>query len=821
MRPKLWLIAFAFCFVSGGPAALADDQEACLCSSDSCHFYEDENIEPGLRACTRMIQSRRYVGTNLAIIYRARGFWRYVKHDYEVALRDYDEAIRLDPKNPTGYDQRADVRQAKGEFDLALDDLNTALGVDPLYAPAYYDRGEVYREKGDLVGARAEYHAALAVARQDGRTKYVQDLAREKLADIVQSSAFGLEAISADDESEAVFSGEWAGTGQRRADSLTLKESDLGSVTGQWVGEAGDVSVSGIHGVSSSVVLTGWSNRGAIRIIATVEGDEIRLTYVAGSFEGTSKLVRKKAGEENAGARGGDGDAAAAYGNSKHYFPKDVAEDDNAAVCSNGTGDPAIAACTRQMRELQEYPGALASLRWQRGQHYGAKGEYDLAIRDFDESLRLAEVKAVARFVGQAWVYNQRGQTYGMKGDYDRAIVDFTEALRREPKFAAALFNRGQTYRAKGSFTAAVADFSAAIELDPDYATAYRMRGATYHAMRNYDAAIDDYTKAIALIPDYAAAWGGRGLSYLAKGEHELASRDFQSAMKLNPADAEIAKSRDLATNLQVCLKLGASTATGSKACSFLIADRSLPADVRARAYRERASGALQSAAKQADFDRVLSDLSEVLHLAPQDAAAVYRLRSGVYSRLGEADRALEEISRAIELDRSSLAAYVGRSLIYASKGDRDRAIADIDAAIRLEPRRAALYVLRGDAWFAKSNMDRARADFERAVELDPVNTQGAGALAWARRAEMQNSAGNIDAAIANYGEAIKIAPRDADAYVGRAILFRVKGQLLEAAQDFDKALVIIRAHRPRTPAARLFGSPGATSPTRRATLPG
>src|SRR6185503_14606416 len=103
-----------------------------------------------------------------------------------------------------------------------------------------------------------------------------------------------------------------------------------------------------------------------------------------------------------------------------------------------------------------------------------------------------------------------------------------------------------------------------------------------------------------------------------------------------------------------------------------------------------------------------------------------------------------------------------------------------------LEPRRAALYVLRGDAWFAKGDTPRARADFEKAVELDPDNSRGAGALAWSRRADVQFSMGNVDAAIANYGEAIRLAPRDAEFFAGRAILFRVRGQLAEAAQDFD-----------------------------------
>jgi hypothetical protein len=95
MRPSYWLLALALFDAPGAPQAWADDQQACLCSSDSCSFDEDKNIQPRLRACTRMIGSRRYVGETLAIVYRARGFWNYVKNDFDAALKDYDEAIRL------------------------------------------------------------------------------------------------------------------------------------------------------------------------------------------------------------------------------------------------------------------------------------------------------------------------------------------------------------------------------------------------------------------------------------------------------------------------------------------------------------------------------------------------------------------------------------------------------------------------------------------------------------------------------------------------------------------------------------------------------
>ena len=56
------------------------------------------------------------------------------------------------------------------------------------------------------------------------------------------------------------------------------------------------------------------------------------------------------------------------------------------------------------------------------------KGDYDGAIADFTEAIRLAP--------NYVYAYKQRGVAYSRKGDYDRAIADFEAALRINPNLA-------------------------------------------------------------------------------------------------------------------------------------------------------------------------------------------------------------------------------------------------------------------------------------------------------------------------------------------------------------------------------------------------
>ena len=52
--------------------------------------------------------------------------------------------------------------------------------------------------------------------------------------------------------------------------------------------------------------------------------------------------------------------------------------------------------------------------------------------------------------------------------------------------------------------------------------------------------------------------------------------------------------------------------------------------------------------------------------------------------------------------------------------GDNNRAIADLSRAIEIEPDYASAYARRGYAFMAIAELDRAEADFTKALELAP-----------------------------------------------------------------------------------------------------
>lgn len=140
-------------FVIAGPVsrALADDLATC----------RDANGDVAIAACTRAISSARWHGHKLAFEYNARGFHYAGKSDYDRAIADYTEAIRLDPKYVLSYNNRGNAYLDKGDSDRGIADYNQAMRLDPKDALAYYNRGNAYYDKGDDDRAIADFAEAI------------------------------------------------------------------------------------------------------------------------------------------------------------------------------------------------------------------------------------------------------------------------------------------------------------------------------------------------------------------------------------------------------------------------------------------------------------------------------------------------------------------------------------------------------------------------------------------------------------------------------------------------------------------------------------
>ena len=88
--------------------------------------------------------------------------------------------------------------------------------------------------------------------------------------------------------------------------------------------------------------------------------------------------------------------------------------------------------------------------------------------------------------------------------------------------------------------------------------------------------------------------------------------------------------------------------------------------------------------------------------------------------------------------------------------------------------------------WRDKGDLDRAIADFNEAIRLDPDPKD---ARAYNNRGHAWRNKGDLDRAIADYSEAIRLDPKFARAYYNRGFAWRDKGDLDRAIADYTEAI--------------------------------
>ena len=127
--------------------------------------------------------------------------------------------------------------------------------------------------------------------------------------------------------------------------------------------------------------------------------------------------------------------------------------------------DPTIKSLTVKIDANPDDINAL----YRRGQVYASKGAYNLAIKDFDDTIRLnpKDVEAL----------NNRCWTRTVTGDLQGALKDCNEALRLRPNFVDALDSRGLVNLKAGMNKNALFDFDSALKINPRLTSSLYGRG--------------------------------------------------------------------------------------------------------------------------------------------------------------------------------------------------------------------------------------------------------------------------------------------------------------------------------------------------------
>lgn len=132
------------------------------------------------------------------------------------------------------------------------------------------------------------------------------------------------------------------------------------------------------------------------------------------------------------------------------------------------------------------------------------------------------------------------GRALAERGDYDQAIADFQEAIRMDPTLAFAYEGLAQAYEATGRYPGAIEAYRATVARDPVRDSAYARLGclllATGGATPDAEQAL---TKAIEINQTHAGAHACLGALYLDRERYPDAIRETELAVTLNPQNVQ------------------------------------------------------------------------------------------------------------------------------------------------------------------------------------------------------------------------------------------------------------------------------------------
>ena len=169
---------------------------------------------------------------------------------------------------------------------------------------------------------------------------------------------------------------------------------------------------------------------------------------------------------------------------------------------------------------------------------YIFKREYDAAILNFNQALNGSRGSD-----DNALIHYYLGIAYESKNDYDHAIVEYEESISQ--KASAVTYERlGTRYHMKGETDKALAAFNEALKLNPEHGATYNSRGITYSIIGDYEKAIADFTQALKFSPESAITYTNRGNAFLDKGDFSSALTDFNTSLAINPKNPVVFYSR-------------------------------------------------------------------------------------------------------------------------------------------------------------------------------------------------------------------------------------------------------------------------------------
>jgi tetratricopeptide (TPR) repeat protein len=130
---------------------------------EGLEVYQRGDLDAAVRQFTLAIESGDLPHPDLFFAFNNRGNAYAARGDHDRALKDYDDALRFNPKFAAAMRNRGTLHAWKGDYDSAIRDCSDAAQLDPDDPHSLIGRALVYCAKREFANAIRDFDAALRI----------------------------------------------------------------------------------------------------------------------------------------------------------------------------------------------------------------------------------------------------------------------------------------------------------------------------------------------------------------------------------------------------------------------------------------------------------------------------------------------------------------------------------------------------------------------------------------------------------------------------------------------------------------------------------
>ena len=151
---------------------------------------------------------------------------------------------------------------------------------------------------------------------------------------------------------------------------------------------------------------------------------------------------------------------------------------------------------------------------------------------------------------------------------------------------------------------------------------------------------------------------------------------------------------------------------------------------------------------------------------------------------LSQYDYAIDEYGKVLKLDERNLAALYFRAYCYTQLRHYDMARADYEAFLAIQPEHLEAHLGLARVLQLLNRRTDAIDELNRSVQMFPDSAD-----AYAARAAYETELGQLDAAVYDWDEALRLKPQDASLAASKADALLRQGDRRKARQTLDMAV--------------------------------